>query len=69
MDPEKSDAQQAAETNGWDGWNSSPNQYGGEHNTVYNDVARESWDTDSSGSYVSSDSQGRETHHQVEVRD
>ena len=56
------------ETNGWDGYNEKPNQYDGTHYTVYNEVARESWDTDQDGNYVKQDDQGRPTHHQTEVK-
>ncbi|OGM73874.1 hypothetical protein A2382_04045 [Candidatus Woesebacteria bacterium RIFOXYB1_FULL_38_16] len=43
----------------WFGGNSSPNQQGGEHHTIYTeDDGRYSWDTDSDGYYVEDSGHG-----------
>lgn len=60
------------ETGGWlsdlfgmDRHVEKPNDQGGTHNTVSNDVTRISWDTDKNGNLVEKDSQGRPTHHET----
>jgi len=63
--PDKDDY---ADKFGMDGHSERGNDYGGEHHTVYNDVTRISWDTDSQGNHVQ-DSQGRDSYHETPCND
>ncbi len=60
--PGKSD--EISEAFGMDGHQISPNEFGGEHHTVYNDVTHISWDYDKDGNYVSDLGNGKESHHE-----